>query len=31
MIHSIQIGKMAPNFLTLGVYKKNLGKICLSD
>jgi peroxiredoxin (alkyl hydroperoxide reductase subunit C) len=26
-----QIGKMAPNFLTLGVYKRRLGKIRLSD
>ena len=26
-----QIGKMAPNFLTIGVYKNKLGKIRLSD
>ena len=26
-----QIGKPAPNFLTVGVYKKKLGKIRLSD
>lgn len=26
-----QIGKIAPNFLTIGVYKKRLGKIRLSD
>ena len=26
-----QIGKMAPNFLTIGVYKNRLGKIRLSD
>lgn len=26
-----QIGKIAPNFLTLGVYKNQLGKIRLSD
>jgi peroxiredoxin 2/4 len=26
-----QIGKTAPNFLTVGVYKKRLGKIRLSD
>ena len=26
-----QIGKMAPNFLTVGVYKNRLGKIRLSD
>ena len=26
-----QIGKSAPNFLTVGVYKKKLGKIRLSD
>nr|YP_009497027.1 2-Cys peroxiredoxin [Psammoneis obaidii]AWT39740.1 2-Cys peroxiredoxin [Psammoneis obaidii] len=31
MINFPQIGKMAPNFLTLGVYKKRLGKIRLSD
>ena len=26
-----QIGTMAPNFLTIGVYKNRLGKIRLSD
>jgi peroxiredoxin 2/4 len=26
-----QIGKLAPNFLTLGVYRKKLGRIRLSD
>ena len=26
-----QIGQMAPNFLTVGVYKNQLGKIRLSD
>jgi peroxiredoxin (alkyl hydroperoxide reductase subunit C) len=31
MINFPQIGKMAPNFLTLGVYNKQLGKIRLSD
>lgn len=31
MINFPQIGKMAPNFLTLGVYNKRLGKIRLSD
>jgi peroxiredoxin (alkyl hydroperoxide reductase subunit C) len=31
MINFPQIGKAAPNFLTLGVYKKRLGKIRLSD
>jgi len=31
MLHSVQIGKMAPNFSTVGVYKNNLGKIRLSD
>jgi len=31
MINSPQIGKMAPNFLTIGVYKNRLGKIRLSD
>jgi len=31
MIHSIQIGKKAPNFVTVGVYKNRLGKIRLSD
>ena len=31
MLDSIQIGKMAPNFATVGVYKNRLGKIRLSD
>jgi peroxiredoxin (alkyl hydroperoxide reductase subunit C) len=31
MIHPIQIGKKAPNFVTVGVYKNRLGKIRLSD
>nr|YP_009497362.1 hypothetical protein ycf42 [Biddulphia biddulphiana]AWT40075.1 hypothetical protein ycf42 [Biddulphia biddulphiana] len=31
MRHFPQIGKIAPNFLTIGVYKKRLGKIRLSD
>ena len=31
MINSIQIGKRAPNFVTVGVYKNRLGKIRLSD
>ena len=31
MIDSIQIGKRAPNFVTVGVYKNRLGKIRLSD
>jgi len=31
MLDSIQIGKMAPNFITVGVYKNRLGKIRLSD
>ena len=31
MLYSPQIGKMAPNFLTIGVYKNRLGKIKLSD
>ena len=31
MLNSLQIGKMAPNFLTVGVYKNRLGKIRLSD
>lgn len=31
MTHLPQIGKMAPNFLTIGVYKNRLGKIRLSD
>lgn len=31
MQNSPQIGKLAPNFLTIGVYKNQLGKIRLSD
>jgi peroxiredoxin (alkyl hydroperoxide reductase subunit C) len=31
MLESIQIGKVAPNFLSIGVYKNRLGKIRLSD
>ena len=31
MINSIEIGKRAPNFVTIGVYKNRLGKIRLSD
>jgi peroxiredoxin (alkyl hydroperoxide reductase subunit C) len=31
MLDTTQIGKMAPNFLTVGVYKNRLGKIRLSD
>jgi peroxiredoxin (alkyl hydroperoxide reductase subunit C) len=31
MLNYPQIGKMAPNFLTVGVYKNRLGKIRLSD
>ena len=31
MVDYPQIGKMAPNFLTIGVYKNQLGKIRLSD
>ena len=31
MVNLPQIGKLAPNFLTIGVYKKRLGKIRLSD
>lgn len=31
MINSLQIGKVAPNFLTIAVYKNQLGKIRLSD
>ena len=31
MVSSLQIGKLAPNFLTIGVYKNQLGKIRLSD
>ena len=31
MLETIQIGKLAPNFITIGVYKNRLGKIRLSD
>ena len=31
MLTSLQIGKLAPNFSTVGVYKNQLGKIRLSD
>ena len=31
MVESLQIGKVAPNFITIGVYKNRLGKIRLSD
>ena len=31
MLESIQIGKVAPNFITIGVYQNRLGKIRLSD
>jgi hypothetical protein len=31
MVETIQIGKMAPNFVAIGVYKNRLGKIRLSD
>ena len=31
MLESIQIGKVAPNFLSIGVYQNRLGKIRLSD
>ena len=31
MNNLLQIGKIAPNFLTVGVYKNQLGKIRLSD
>lgn len=31
MLNSIQIGKTAPNFVSVGVYKNRLGKIRLSD
>ena len=30
MLDSIQIGKVAPNFVTMGIYKNRLGKIRLS-
>nr|YP_010276895.1 2-Cys peroxiredoxin [Thalassionema bacillare]UHY40418.1 2-Cys peroxiredoxin [Thalassionema bacillare]UHY40805.1 2-Cys peroxiredoxin [Thalassionema bacillare]UHY41063.1 2-Cys peroxiredoxin [Thalassionema bacillare] len=31
MSNSLQVGKLAPNFLSIGVYKNKLGKIRLSD
>ena len=31
MLEAIQIGKLAPNFITMGIYKNRLGKIRLSD
>ena len=31
MISSLHVGKLAPNFLTVGVYKNQLGRIRLSD
>ena len=31
MTDSLQVGKLAPNFLSIGVYKNKLGKIRLSD
>ena len=31
MVESVQIGKVAPNFITIGIYKNKLGKIRLSD
>ena len=31
MVSSLQVGKLAPNFLTIGVFKDRLGKIRLSD
>jgi len=31
MLESIQIGNLAPNFITVGVYKNKIGKIRLSD
>lgn len=31
MLDPIQIGKVAPNFITIGVYKNRLGKLRLSD
>jgi alkyl hydroperoxide reductase subunit AhpC len=31
MSDSLQIGKIAPNFVSVGVYKNRLGKIRLSD
>lgn len=31
MLNYLQVGKLAPNFLTIGVFKNELGKIRLSD
>ena len=31
MVEIIQVGKIAPNFVTIGVYKNRLGKVRLSD
>ena len=31
MLESIQIGEVAPNFISIGIYKNRLGKIRLSD
>ena len=31
MINEIQVGQLAPNFVSVGVYKNRLGKIRLSD
>ena len=31
MLDTTKIGKIAPNFLTVGVYKNKLGKISLFD
>jgi len=31
MLHLIQVGEIAPNFITTGVYRNRLGKIRLSD
>ncbi len=31
ILEPLQIGKVAPNFMTIGVYKNRLGKIRLSD
>lgn len=31
MINGLKIGSLAPNFITIGVYKNRLGKIRLSD
>ena len=31
MLDFVQVGKMAPNFVTIGIYKNRLGKIRLSD